>query len=99
MEAQVRDQEFNTVFLQRYERGQYVRSHRDPTNNLGYTVIATFGQWEGGVTTVEGADPFRMRPGDLVVLPCTIAGRRGPLHSVSRIEKGIRWTLILNTIR
>jgi len=98
LEAQVPGQQFNTVFLQRYTRGQEVYSHRDPKNNLGHTVIGTFGEWTGAETRTEEGVRFRMAPGDVTVLPCTIDGVQGPRHSVSPVLSGTRWALILNTV-
>lgn len=99
LEEQVPTQDFNTVYLQRYERGQEVRPHRDPRSNVGYTVIGTFGKWEGGITSVFGAESFQMRAGDAAVLPCTISGVQGPQHQVTPVKRGTRWALILGTTR
>ena len=99
LQQQVASQQFNTVYLQRYDRGHQVLEHRDPKNNLGYTVIGTFGTWEGATTSVREPEnlSFRMGAGDVAVLPCTLNGKQGPRHSVSRVTYGTRWALILGT--
>lgn len=43
----VPDQKFNTIFIQKYEVGEFVRPHRDPKNNIGKTIIAIFGEFTG----------------------------------------------------
>ena len=107
-------QAWTTVFVQRYLTGQEVLPHRDPKNNTGYTVIAVFGDYDGAETTLEGSDVlpdgslkfgsgadddrFRLERGDVLILPCTINGVQGPKHAVSPVTRGIRYTLILNTI-
>ena len=102
LEALVPAQKFNTVFLQRYERGQAVYEHRDPKNNLGHTVIGLFGEWTGGTSIISFGDDdvntFDLQPGNALVMACTIDGKQGPLHSVSPVLSGTRWALILNTI-
>lgn len=96
------EQEFNTVFWQIYKEGEFVKKHRDPKNNLGYTVIAVLGnEFEGGETTLyldSGEVKFTLQPGDILSLPCTINGVQGPYHEVSVVTKGQRQVLILNTI-
>lgn len=92
-------QTFTTVFVQRYEEGTEVFSHRDPKNNTGYTVIAPLGDYEGGVLHVEGVGTYSVRPRDAIVLPCTINGVQGPRHWLTPITKGTRYAVILNTIR
>jgi hypothetical protein len=92
------EQQFNTYFLQRYHKGQFVRSHRDPKNNLGQTIIAPFGSWEGAESTVARRR-FSLNPGDVLVQRCNSGGMHRPLHKVSPVTKGVRYALILNTIR
>lgn len=97
--ALVPDQTFNTAFLQRYETGSCVRPHRDPRNNVGFTVIAVAGEFTGAETKVS-CPPGRLhlRSGDVLVMPCTIDGVQGPWHEVSEVTSGTRHALILNTI-
>lgn len=38
----VLDQEFTTLFVQRYVAGQSVKIHRDPHNNLGHTILGIY---------------------------------------------------------
>jgi hypothetical protein len=91
------DQKFNVAFIQRYREGEYVRRHRDPVSNKGFTLIAIFGEFEGALSEVAGEE-FQLQHGDLLKLECTIAGLQGPPHSVSTIISGTRYALILNTI-
>lgn len=91
------EQEFNAAFIQRYREGESVRRHRDPLNNVGYTLIAVLGEFEGAVSEVDGRE-FQLRDGDVLKLECTIDGVQGPPHSVSPVTAGIRYALILNTI-
>lgn len=99
----VPNQVFNTVFIQRYEDGQNVFKHRDPRNNVGHTVIATYGDYScPPVTRLWSPDhSFQQQAGDVLVLPCTIDNRQGPYHEVTwmRPSTGTRYAIILNTIR
>lgn len=95
--AFAQEQDFNRFFVQRYREGEQVYPHRDPMNNVGYTIIGIFGDFEGAVTNVAG-ETYRMNHGDVLKLPCTIDGVQGPLHSVSPVKRGTRYALILNTI-
>ena len=99
----VPDQKFTTVFVQRYREGELVRPHRDPRDNVGYTLIAVLGDFEGAETKIYGDDDdgstkIQLRRGDLFRLPCTIGGVQGPKHEVSAVTRGTRYALILNTI-
>ncbi len=102
MEALVPDQRFNSVFFQTYTPGDSVNKHRDPKNNVGKTIIAIFGSFDGGYTTIHDDDgtsfQFKLQDGDVLVLDCTIDGKQGPLHEVSEITSGCRYAIILNTI-
>lgn len=91
-------QAWNTFFVQRYREGEYVAEHRDPQNNVGHTMIAIFGDFEGAVSTV-GDETFQLEAGDILRLPCTINGRQGPKHSVTPVTKGTRYALVMNTIK
>ena len=93
----VPEHRFNRVFIQRYREGEFVRPHRDPINNVGVTVIAIFGEFEGAESSVEG-ETFTLSDGDVLVLDCTINGKQGPVHEVSPVLGGTRYALILNTI-
>lgn len=95
------EQEFNTTFLQVYKTGTKVRKHRDPKNNIGYTIIAVFGEFQGAMTTLHTDHErilFTLRPGDVLSLACTIDGVQGVPHEVSEVISGTRCALILNTI-
>lgn len=91
-------QRFNTVFLQRYTQGQFVNRHRDPKNNIGYTLIAVAGEFQGAMSYIDGKHPMAITPGMVLALPCTIDGIQGPRHHVSEVTSGVRYALILNTI-
>lgn len=94
-------QKFNTLFLQKYVAGQEVKPHRDPRNNLGYTVVGLYGDFEVTYLMLgPQEDAVPQRPGDVFVLPCTIDGRQGPLHAVRwpSGSRGTRYAIILNTI-
>lgn len=93
----VPEQQFTTCFVQKYKQGSFVSPHRDPKNNIGYTLIALFGSWIGGKTIVENVE-YETAPGTVCKLPCTFNGYQGPRHSVTEITSGIRYALILNTI-
>lgn len=97
--ALVPGQMWTTTFIQRYLPGVNVRSHRDPKNNVGYTVIGLYGDFTPTRLTVAGQE-YEQHPGSAWVLPCTIAGVQGPLHRMEWPEgaKGIRYAIILNTI-
>lgn len=104
MERLVPNQKFNTMFLQKYETGAFVAEHRDPRNNVGYTIIAVAGQFTGATTRImptfreQDEEEFTMESGDAAILRCTIDGIQGPRHSVSPVLSGTRYALILNTI-
>lgn len=91
-------QRFNVAFVQRYAPGQGVKEHRDPHSNLGHTVIAVFGAFTGAGSLVAGAR-LQLAAGDVAVQRCTVDGVRGPAHSVSPVLTGLRYALILNTIK
>lgn len=92
-------QMFNTAFLQRYDVGSRVHAHRDPRNNVGFTIIAIAGEFTGAETALS-CPPGRLllKSGDVLVMPCTIDGLQGPQHEVSTVLTGTRYALILNTI-
>lgn len=92
-------QKFNTAFLQRYDTGSCVSPHRDPRNNIGFTIIAVAGEFTGAETALS-CPPGRLhlKSGDVLVMPCTIDGIQGPRHEVSPVITGTRTTLILNTL-
>jgi hypothetical protein len=93
----VDEQTFNTVFLQKYEAGEFVREHQDPRNNVGDTIIACFGDFDGATHTIDGEE-VQVFPGDVLVQQCTVGYSMGPKHSVSEVIDGVRYALILNTI-
>lgn len=97
MQKLVPEQRFNRVFIQRYREGEFVKPHRDPINNVGVTLIAIFGQFEGAASNIEG-EVISLVDGDVLVLDCTIDGKQGPVHEVSPVLSGTRYALILNTI-
>jgi len=95
----VPSQVFNTAFLQKYEAGSFVRPHRDPRNNVGFTIIAIAGEFTGAETRLDcSPGRFYLKSGDVLVMPCTVDGAQGPLHEVSPVLSGTRYALILNTI-
>ncbi len=92
---------FNALFVQRYQPGQNVEAHRDPRNNLDATVIGLYGNFGHTTLWVEGTGTAVQRPGDVFVLPCTIAGKQGPRHRMDWPEgpwPGARYAIILNRI-
>lgn len=94
-------QRWTTSFTGRHLPGDFVKPHRDPKNNTGYTAIAVFGNFQGAVTALhhrEGQAQVALRGGDVLLLPCTMEGLQGPLHAVSPVTHGERFTLILNTV-
>jgi hypothetical protein len=94
----VPSQEFNTVFIQRYLAGAFVAGHRDPRNNLDKTVVSIFGHFDGAIS--QCADfRYRLDSGDVAIQDCTINGEQGPYHSVDSVTSGVRYAIILNTIR
>lgn len=93
----VPEQKFNTLFVQKYEVGQQVLPHRDPKNNYGATIIAYFGIWTGGETTIEG-EKIQPKHRDVVIQRCNYENLPRPLHEVSPIISGTKYSFILNTI-
>ena len=91
-------QEFNQVFIQRYLTGQRVVSHRDPYTNKGVTLILVQGKFQGATFNYMNSK-IDVDPGDILKLPCTIHGVQGPVHSVDPVFSGVKYSLILNTIR
>lgn len=92
----VPEQGFNTVFIQHYPTGSFVKRHKDPRNNVGKTVIAVFGRFHGALS-LHGRIPYTAESGDVVVQDCTIDGHQGEWHSVDKVI-GERYAIILNTI-
>lgn len=93
---QVPQQQFNTIFIQRYPNGSYVKQHRDPFNNIGKTIVAIFGEFSGAESHHDNISYYAY-PGDVVIQDCTIDGCQGAYHSVDTIY-GERYAVILNTI-
>jgi len=93
------EQRFNCAFIQRYWDQDEVKSHRDPMNNTGRTLILTYGPFEYYYFHCLGVRD--VKPNTLLVLPCTMEfeGKllQGPSHSCSA-PVGRRYSLILNTI-
>lgn len=101
MAALVPEQTFTHVYVQRYQTTQAVREHRDPQNNIGYTLIAPFGKYTGGQWWWRCGGVWREQvysPGDVLQVPCTINGVQGPLHRVDPVLTGIRQAVILGTV-
>jgi hypothetical protein len=90
-------QDFNTIFIQKYEIGELVRPHKDPRSNVGYTIVIPFGEFKGATNTIE-EDELIIEPGDFLVQECTNGFSMGPKHSVSAVQSGTRYALIFNTI-
>lgn len=92
------NQKFNTLFLQKYPVGSEVYPHRDPYNNIDDTIILVLGEFTDATSKVDGVD-YNVTRNSAIIMSCTKNNQRGPLHSVSRIETGIRYAVILNTIK
>lgn len=90
------EQEFNTLFFQKYTTGQAVKRHRDPMSNTGCTILAYFGNWTGGQLIVDGIG-VNTSPGDVIIMRCNM-GLERPWHQVNAIESGVKYSFILNTI-
>jgi len=91
---------FTNGWVQCYTKGGHVHPHTDPSSHNGCVVIAIFGTFEGGNLCV-GRHTLKPQPGDVVLL-------RGynkktklpmPLHSVTPVTTGTRYSIILNCIR
>lgn len=92
---------FTTIFVQLYAVGQVVRAHTDPTDNIDCTLILGLGDFDAGEHVVTLPDRTWRRtltPGELLWLPCTRNGVRGPRHAVQPLLRGSRWAVILNAI-
>lgn len=97
LEKLVPVQIFNTWFIQKYNPGQGVLPHRDPKNNVGYTILGLYGRdWETRLEVKEEKyvdDPwgrkhldlvkYKQFPGDVFILPCTIHGIQGSTHQMT----------------
>lgn len=66
-------------------------------NNTDATIIAHFGNYEGGKFYCDGYE-FTTNPGDVIVMRCNMRGLTRPKHMVSPITKGTKYSFILNTI-
>lgn len=85
----------NTAYVQ---CGGPVKPHRDPVSDKYFTSIAYFGDFTGGELIVQHGrvdHVIAVKPGMVVVLPCTLRGLQGPLHW-TRPHKGHRCSFILN---
>jgi len=91
------EQKFNAAFIQRYPCDAFVKPHKDPMTNIGYTLILVLGDFDGPVSQVQGYEDVVLQNGDMMSLECTIDGVQGPLHRVSPVTCGVRYALILNT--
>jgi hypothetical protein len=94
-------QEWNTVFVQHYFPGEGVLPHRDPKNNLDHTVIGLYGENYETALRVD-MEWAAQHPGDVFVLPCTLAGKQGPIHEMRWPEDcsaySDRYAIVLNRI-
>ncbi len=97
--ALVPGQEFNACFVQRYAAGQCVLPHRDPRNNRGHTVIGIYGEFSPVLSQI-GTHRLELPAGDVLVMPCTIGGQQGPVHSMTWKPGawGVRFIIAINTI-
>lgn len=101
MMAQLPAQKFNCAFLQRYSKDVGVKRHRDPKDNVGHTLILTYGPFESYDFWCKSQ--WTIRPRTLIKLPCTMEFEgelvQGPEHYAYATERGERFSLILNTIK
>jgi hypothetical protein len=102
MMAQKAQQAFNCAFIQRYSIKDDVKEHRDPFDNVGHTLILTYGTFKEYHFRSAGGS-FSIKPNTLIALPCTMEfeGRmvQGPEHYADEPKGGERFSLILNTIK
>lgn len=97
MATLIPQQRFTTAFLRKYEKGQGANPHRDPKSFIGFTAVSVFGEWKGAETVIEKYR-FTLAPGDVLVQRCHVKGKRRPLHRLSPVTKGTRYSLIINSI-
>lgn len=98
LERLATEQRFTTVFLQKHEKGQFVKPHRNPANYKGYAVIAVFGDFVGGTLVLGKKTRLVLAPGDVILQRCSIGRLARPIHRTEPVTQGTRYTLTLNTI-
>jgi len=98
LSAMIPEQQFDLAFVHKYEEGEGVPRHKDPHQQLGALILATFGDYEGG-ELVDSVDNVCMKKaGDMCVMRCRIPGVDRPLHEVKPVSKGTRYSLMISTL-
>jgi hypothetical protein len=107
LEPVIGTQHFNTQFYAKFEVEQEVNSHRDPLNNIGYTLIYVRTKGSAPYTYIgqykrQNIISLKVEHDCLLALPCSVEANespkhQGPWHHVDPAPDP-RFTIILNTI-
>jgi len=97
--ALVPEQQFDLAFIHRYGIGDSVPAHKDPHQQLGLIILSPFGNWKGGVLRDTPTKKVVLdKAGDIALMRCRIPGTDRPLHEVTPISQGVRYSLMISTL-
>jgi hypothetical protein len=89
---------YNTLYLQRYFKGQRVNPHKDPQNNRHSVLILSLGAFDPPKHTINGQD-YTLPTGTLLHFSSWFQTPHeiwvSPEHGVGPLPEGERWALIL----
>jgi len=84
--------------VHKYNDGEGVPRHKDPHQQLGALILATFGEYDGGELVDSMENVVMKKEGDVCVMRCRIPGSDRPLHEVKPVKKGVRYSLMISTL-
>jgi len=94
----VPEQQWDIAFVHKYEVGDGVPEHKDPHQQLGIIILAPFGDYEGGELLDCNKQIVCKKAGDMGIMRCRIPGHDRPLHEVTKVTKGVRYSLMISTL-
>jgi predicted 2-oxoglutarate/Fe(II)-dependent dioxygenase YbiX len=86
------------INFDRYTEGEGVPKHKDPHQQLGALILASFGDYEGGLLIDSKEKCVMRKSGDVCIMRCRIPGSVRPLHEVTPVTKGVRYSLMITTL-
>jgi len=94
----VPEQQWDLAFVHKYGVGDGVPEHKDPHQQLGIIILAPFGDYEGGELLDCDKRIVCKKAGDMGIMRCRIPGYDRPLHEVTKVTKGVRYSLMISTL-
>jgi hypothetical protein len=96
--AFVPEQQWDLAFVHCYKEGEGVPRHKDPHQQLGIIILASFGEFEGGQLLDCNKKIVMEKPGDVAIMRCRIPGFDRPWHEVTPVTTGTRYSLMISTL-